>query len=97
MLRHCVMFRWDEGTSDTTKEKVAEALRALPGQIPEIKGYAVGADAGLGGDNHDFVVVGDFEDEAGFKVYAEHPAHVAVIKELIRPNIAARAAIQFWL
>ena len=47
MLRHVVVFRWKDGTTAAEVDAIAAALRALPGQIPELRAYDVGVDAGL--------------------------------------------------
>jgi hypothetical protein len=38
--------------------------------------------------------VADFDDVDGYFVYRDHPDHVAVINESIRPILADRAALQ---
>ena len=40
-------------------------------------------------------MVADFDDADGYRVYRDHPAHVAVIAERIRPILAGRAAVQY--
>src|SRR4051812_40204911 len=93
-FRHIVLLRWHEGTDRTAHDAVVEALRALPPQIDSIRDYVVGSDAHVNPGNHDVAVVADFDDEAGYLVYRDHPAHRKVIDELITPNLAARAAVQ---
>ena len=66
-------------------------------QIPELKAFSCGADAGIDPErNHDFAIVADFADEAGYKAYATHPLHLDVIGRLIKPALAAggRVAVQ---
>ena len=95
MLRHTVMFRWKP---DTTPEQVAaieEGLAALPGAIDTVRSFRFGRDAGINEGNFDFVVTADFDDRDGYLVYRDHPAHIAVVVERIRPQIADRAAVQF--
>ncbi len=97
MLRHVVMFRW---TPDTTDEAVAAAtatLRALPAQIGAIRSYHVGSDAGLAPGNWDYVVVADLDDVDGYAEYRDHPAHQAAIVSVLRPMIAERAAVQYFV
>ena len=68
-------------------------------QIPEIKNYVLGIDAGLDPErNHDFCIVADFADDAGFKAYSGNPDHVKVITEVIKPMLApgGRTAVQFY-
>lgn len=95
MLRHVALFTWAPGATDAEIAAVTEGLTALPGQIPEIRDYRVGADLGLGEGNHDFAVVADFDSVAGFHAYRDHPAHRAVLETRIRPILAARAAVQY--
>lgn len=94
MIRHVAMFRWVEGTTPEQVSAAAVALRALPGQVPEIRAYVVGPDLEIGEGRWDFVVTGDFDDVAGYLEYAEHPAHLALIAEHMKPIIGARAAVQ---
>ena len=93
MLRHVVTFTWNESATPAALDVIVAALLALPGEIPELRSYHVGPDAGLDDGNADFAIVADFDDEAGWRAYQEHPAHQAV-RELLRPIVASRAAVQ---
>lgn len=95
MLRHVALFTWTSDVTADQIEAVTAALRALPAQIPEIRDYRVGQDAGVSEDNHDYAVVADFDSFDGFLAYRDHPAHRAVLEERIRPILAARAAVQY--
>jgi hypothetical protein len=95
MLRHVVCLTWAAGTAPEDVEAVRRALVALPGRIPEIRAYTVGSDAGAAAGNADFGIVADFDDVAAWQRYQDHPEHQRVLAELIRPRLAARAAIQF--
>jgi len=94
MIRHVAVFRWVEGTTPEQVAAAAEALRALPAQIPSLRSYAVGPDLGLGPDRWDFAVVAEFEDAAGYHAYVDHPAHQAVAMDHIAPIRAERAHVQ---
>lgn len=93
-LRHVVMFRWNDAADEAGRQAMADALAGLPAQIPEILDYGFGPDAGLAEGNWDYAIVADFADQASYEVYRDHPAHLAVIAERIRPLIAQRAAVQ---
>lgn len=95
MFRHVVMFQWKPDTTEADRGAVSDALAGLPAAIDTLRTYRIGPDAGLAPDNWDFVIVADFDDEAGYLVYRDHPAHQAVIAEAIKPAIAARAAVQY--
>jgi hypothetical protein len=93
-VRHVVIFVFRPGTTDEQIAAVTEGLEALPAQIPEIRDYRVGPDLGLNEGNYQYAVVADFGTVDEYLVYRDHPAHVAVITERIRPILESRAAVQ---
>src|SRR4051812_14760933 len=97
MLRHVVLIKW---TDDATPEQTASAvsaLRALPAAVPEIRAYEVGTDLGLRDGTYDVGIVAQFDDADGWRAYLGHPAHVAVLADLISPIAANRVSVQFQL
>ncbi|MFZ4517865.1 MAG: Dabb family protein [Microthrixaceae bacterium] len=94
MFRHVVLLGFREDTPDEAVDEIIAALCCLPARIPELRSYVVGRDAGLAPDNATVAVVADFDDEAGYLVYRDHPDHVDVITRLIRPRLAGRSAVQ---
>ena len=94
MIRHVVLLRWVEGTTEAQHQAVLDALHELPGLIPEIVRYRIGADLGLAEGNAHVSVIADFATADDWRTYAGHPEHVRVITELIRPQLEARTAIQ---
>jgi Stress responsive A/B Barrel Domain len=97
MFRHVVMLRWKSEATPEQRTAVEAALAALPGGIPEIRGYTIGSDAHVNEGNYDLVVVADFDDVDAYLVYRDHPDHQSVIRELIAPILAERAAVQHRL
>jgi hypothetical protein len=95
MFRHVVLFRWTEDATDAQRATLVARLKELPGRIPEIRAYAIGADAGVNAGNFDFAAVADFADREAYIVYRDHPAHRAVIEECLRPILAERVAVQY--
>jgi Stress responsive A/B Barrel Domain len=95
MLRHTVLLTLKTDPGSETTAAIVEALQKLPAQIPSIREYEVGADLGLNEGNATIAVVARFDDEKGYIEYRDHPAHRAVIDELITPVRQARTAIQF--
>ena len=93
-LRHIVTLTVREGTTPEQIDTIVSALRGLPGQIPEIQGYSVGADAGLAEGNATLGIVADFASVADYEVYRDHPAHQAVITQHIVEVLAGRSALQ---
>lgn len=97
MIRHVVILTWRPETTDEQKQRVGAELAALPGLIPEMRGYSFGPDAGINEGNGQFAIVADFDEVADYLVYRDHPDHLKVITELIRPITAHRSAAQFEL
>ncbi|MGR6913997.1 Dabb family protein [[Actinomadura] parvosata] len=94
MIRHIVLFTWTAAATAEQKAAVTAELRKLPGLIPQLRAYTVGADAGINQGNHDFAVVADFDSVDDYLVYRDHPDHQKVIAEHIKPIVATRAAVQ---
>jgi len=95
VLRHIALFRWKPEATAEDVSKIEAALHRLPGKIPCIQSYRFGRDLGVQEGNADFALVADFSDEEALAVYANHPDHLAVIQNLIRPIMAQREAIQY--
>ena len=95
MIVHAVVFRWNEGMRAELLQQIEQGLGELPSKIGAIRSYRFGPNAKLMDGNFDFGIVATFDDDAGFKAYAQDPDHLRVATELIRPNMAERAAIQF--
>lgn len=94
MFRHIVLFTWTPDATPDQIDAVFEGLQGLPDAIPEIRSYTFGRDAGLADGNYDAAVVGDFDDEDGYRTYATHPVHLELIADRIKPIIAQRVAVQ---
>jgi len=97
MIRHIVLFAWIAGATAEQQARVAVELRALRPLLAGVRAYHIGPDAGLADGNFDFAVVGDFDDAASYLAYREHPAHRAIIEQIIAPITRERVAIQYEL
>jgi hypothetical protein len=89
------MFRWAAHVDTDHVEQVRLAFDALPAQIAQIRQYVHGTDVGVAEGNFDYAVVADFDRVDDWRAYRDHPAHVLLVEELIKPHIADRAAIQY--
>ena len=95
MVRQIVLMRWTADASDEAKRAVAEALLGLKDKIDGIRDVRLGSDLRIREDNFDFAVSVDFDDKAGYMHYRNHPAHIRVVEELIRPVMAERTGVVF--
>ena len=83
-------------TAAENAKLIKQRLEALMGQIPSLKSLEV---------SYDFlptctmpvnvILMTTHDDAEGLKAYAEHPAHVAVGKELIKLVTESRQAIDY--
>lgn len=95
MIRHCVMFKWNDQVDDAKEAAFLAGLAGLLETGPTVRGYAYGADAAINAGNFDFCVTVDFDDEAGFVVYRDDSDHQAFIASVVRPILETRSAVQF--
>jgi len=97
MVRHVVLLNWNDKCTSDAVQAVTAGLAALPGKIPEIRSYQFGPDLQINKRNADYVLVADFESEADFGVYVDHPAHVDFMRNLASPILDSFSAAQFEL
>ena len=97
-LRHVVLFKFKDGTSEADIQKVEMAFSELPNKIPEIKGYEWGINnspEGLDkGFTHCFFLT--FDSEAGRAVYLPHPDHKA-FGDVLTPHLADVLVLDYWV
>ena len=95
MFRHVVMFRWSDDADPAAVARAFEELDRLPGLVPSLSHLSVGADAHLAEGNFDAIIVADFDDSDDYLAYADHPEHLRVVSDHLRPLIAERVAVQY--
>ena len=94
MFRHVVLLKWIPEATAEQRRAAAEGIRTLA-QLPGIRQFSVGEDAGAEAGTYDLVIVADFDDEAGYLLYKNHPVHRTLIAGVTEPIRAARAAVQY--
>jgi hypothetical protein len=95
MLRHVVLFDWIPEATDQQKKRVTDELRTLPPLMTGLRSFLVGPDAGIVDGNFSFAVVADFDDAQSYLAYRGHPAHRAIIEQVINPITRQRVAVQY--
>lgn len=93
-VRHLVMFRWKPEATAEQIDALATDLAQMPEWVPSIRSYDFGPDVIGAEGNFDFAIVAGFDDEAGYRAYADDEKHKAFIVERIRPLVGERAALQ---
>jgi len=95
MVRHCVLFRFNDATTEADVARISAAAAELAKQVPSIRAYRFGADLRLGSGSWDYAIVGDFDDADGWAAYDGHPDHERFRSDVIGPHVADRAAVRF--
>ena len=94
MFRHVVLFRFRDDAPAPSIDAALDAVRELADAVPTVRAVEVHTDAGESPDNHQAAAVVTFDDVAGYRVYRDHPAHLRVVTEELKPLLSDRAAIQ---
>lgn len=95
MIRHVVVFAWDDEMTDAMEQQFAAELTALAPRLAGLRAYHAGPDAGLVEGNFDFAVVADFDDTESYLAYRDDPEHRAIISRFSGPHATVRAAVQY--
>ena len=82
MVKHIVMFKLAERTSENLK-KVVSILKEMVGKIETLRHLEVGVDFKHSLRSYDFVLITHFDDRKGFDFYSSHPAHQPVKDTLL--------------
>ncbi|PKK39769.1 hypothetical protein ABB02_01110 [Clostridiaceae bacterium JG1575] len=92
MYTHVVLFRVKDPKDAST---VAEVLRSMEGQIPELQGLEVGLNDISSQRNYDVVLITRFLSKEEMQRYQVSAYHQEQVLQRIRPLIAMSAAGDF--
>lgn len=98
MVKHIIF--WDHADGLSVEEKaqnailIKSALEELNGVIPGLVQLNVFSDL-FNTSNADIVLDSVFENHDALKAYTDHPAHVKVAVEVVRPRIKNRRCADF--
>ncbi|UCC96887.1 MAG: Dabb family protein [Phycisphaerales bacterium] len=96
-LRHVVLFKFKDETTDEQVRQIEKAFCALPGKIDAIHDFEWGTDVSVEnrqeGFTHCFLVT--FRDEIARAEYIPHRAHKAFGK-LLGPHLDKVLVIDYW-
>jgi hypothetical protein len=97
LLRHVVMFKFKDTSSQADVKKVEDAFRALSGKLPQIKAFEWGVNNSPENLNqgltHCFLVT--FSSEKDRETYLVHPDHQAFV-EVLKPHLDKVTVIDYW-
>lgn len=95
-VRHVVLFKFKDGTTDAQVKEIEDAFRALPGKIPQIVDFEWGTNMSpenlSQGLTHCFFLT--FNDAKARDAYLPHPAHKA-FGQVLRPHLDKVTVIDY--
>lgn len=98
MLRHIVLFSLVDFPTPEAKaaqmQTIKAELEALPALIPELLSLVVGFNENPA-EAYDIILTAELDDLASLPAYADHPEHLRVAREHIKPFVAARACVDY--
>jgi len=96
-LRHVVLFKFKESSTEEDIAKVEAAFKALPDKIPQIRGFEWGTNnspEGLDqGFTHCFFLT--FNSEEDREIYLPHPDHKA-FGAVLGPHLDKVLVVDYW-
>ncbi len=95
MIRHVVLFTWDDQMTGELERQFTGELTALAPQLAGLRSYHAGPDAGIIEGNFDYAVVADFDDAEAYLAYRDNAVHQDIIGRLSRPHARSRASVQY--
>lgn len=99
MVRHVILWKLREELSDEEKKAVKEGIKSglegLLGKVPGLVEVKVNIDGRLNSSNCDVMLDSILESAEALKVYATHPAHVAVADGKVRPYTILRTCLDY--
>jgi len=99
MVKHIVMWKMKNREKSVTENadalELKKRLLALKDLVPSLRHIEIGLnDKSASPDNHEIVLVSDFDDMDGLKEYIIHPEHVKV-GAFVREVTEARTCIDY--
>jgi len=98
MVRHVVLFRLKEFADPADKQakmvEIKEALEALRSSIAFLRSIQVDCNMNPS-ESWDLILTAELDSLEDVEAYANHPAHLAVGKNIIAPVTADRACVDY--
>lgn len=96
MIKHIVIWRLiDSVDKEKTAQIIKENLEELKFKIDELLEVKVGINFNDTEAASDIVLETVFNTKADLETYQAHPAHVAVGRDYVRPNVCERRVVDY--
>lgn len=101
MIKHIVIWKLKDKTLPLSEcadaLAIKEALEGLVGKIPGLLKAEVGFDYRAKESSGDIVLYSEFSTKEDLEIYQNHPEHVRVGREIVRPRTFDRKMIDYQL
>jgi hypothetical protein len=94
MIKHIVMWKFNDEVAYADKVEMKQRLEALKGVVPTLLDIEVGMDLSEGDASMDMVLYSEFETMQALKDYAVHPDHLEVVA-FVKPLVCERAVVDY--
>lgn len=98
MVKHMILWKLDETLSETEKEQVRinakRELEGLVGKVPGLVSMEIIIDS-LASSNADMMLNSTLESIDALKIYKDHPEHLRVANNFVRPYTVQRLCLDF--
>jgi hypothetical protein len=105
MFRHMAILKFKSDADPAAIARYFENFPRLAQSLPVIQSWYLGRNEGSGGESHvkrhghkpnyDVGLVLEFEDQQGYRDYAESPEHQSFFEEFCVPIFDERVVVQF--
>ena len=99
MVKHIILWTLNPeltvAEKQTVKEGIKSGLEGLVGKVPGLIDVKVQIDGRIDSSNADLMLDCTLENAEALKVYANHPAHLAVANTKVRPYTAQRSCLDY--
>jgi len=94
VIVHIVIFTWKDGVTSTEVDALRAAIDAMVPQLGDVQSFQHGPDLRIRPGNGDYALVAAFADEEAWRNYQEHPAHKALVRDVVAPLRKGSVAMQ---
>ncbi len=91
MIRHVVILKFKD---NAPIEKIKKEILNLKNYI-DLLHIEVGVDIGFDSSSSDLCIIADFKNLDDLKTYANHPKHIEVINNHIKPYLIQRNVVDY--
>lgn len=95
MIKHIVLFRFTDDSTDAQRQSMLEELATFPQQYPTMRSWTMGENRSSRDDRFTHGLVVDFESEEQLVEYLATDTHERFVRDRFWPIISERAIFSY--